>query len=115
MRPVGPGGRGRTLAVSLDVLRDASGHLRPGAAAWLEDAAERFRVAIVGSADARDGEDVATRAWLRASGVSEHVLGRVRFPAHKPPADVYLDPRALRFEGRFPDVAGLSVILPHRQ
>ncbi|MBX3270280.1 MAG: hypothetical protein KF729_08460 [Sandaracinaceae bacterium] len=101
LRAVGRARRGRTLAISREVLG------APGALAWLEDAVERYDVAVV-TPGALDGEDVAARGALRARGLSPYALGRVRFVATKPPADVYVDPRALRFDGTLPSVAELA-------
>ncbi|MEZ4337060.1 MAG: hypothetical protein R3B82_10565 [Sandaracinaceae bacterium] len=108
VRAVGPSRRGRTLAVALDLV-DA-----PGAIDWLELAVERYDVALT-SPGFLDGEEVAHRAELRARGLSAHALGRIRFVAHKPPADVYVDRRALRFDGAFGDVAFLRAIMSRRQ
>lgn len=102
-RPVGPARRGRTLAVVFDgVLCDGSGAPVLGALAWLEQAVERFDVAVIVS-ELSGGEALAS-PWLHAHGLPSHALERIRFPAHKPPAMVYLDARAVRFEGSFPDV-----------
>ncbi len=107
VRAVGPG-RGRTLAVALEVVE------APGAIEWLEAAVERWSVAVV-AAGFLDGEEVLHRAALRARGLSEHALERIRFVAHKPPADVYLDPRALRFDGAFGEVSTLRAMIRRRQ
>lgn len=99
VRAVGPARRGRTLAVAVDVL-EREGEPTSDAIDWLEQAVERFDVAIVGGSE----READRRAWLRSHGLSEHALARIRFPRHKPPADVYLSRRALRFEGRFPSL-----------
>ena len=102
-RPVGPARRGRTLAIAFEgVLRGASGAPIFGALAWLEQAVERFDVAVIVSESA--GGDAFASAWLEAHGLPSHALARIRFPAHKPAANVYLDARAVRFDGSFPDV-----------
>ncbi len=116
VRAIGPARRGRTLAISFDggLCPPASARLpldevapRDGAIDWLERAVERFDVAVVGSRVDLDGAE-PLRAWLAAAGLSPHALARVRFPSHKPPADVYLDARAMRFVGAFPSAAEVA-------
>lgn len=118
LRALGPGRRGRTLAVAFDeVLTRAprgadplvvEGAPREGAIDWLERAVERFDVAIVSARAASAGGVDAMRAWLREHGLSAHAERRIRFPRHKPPADGYLAARALRFDGRFPPPAEID-------
>ncbi|MGE0789523.1 MAG: hypothetical protein AB7S26_27870 [Sandaracinaceae bacterium] len=113
VRAFGHARRGRTLAIAFDgalaVPREddtdptlVRASPRPGAIDFVERAAERFDIAIVSGRAHRPLGTEAMRRWLTHHGVSSHAMRRVRFVRSKPPADVYLAARALRFEGRFP-------------
>ena len=123
LRRVGPGRHRKTLAIDFDGVIHAytsgwRGALEipdppvEGAIAWLEAAAERFDLAIFSVRAAHPGAIDAMRAWLRAHGLAERVLERVRFPIQKPPAEVYIDDRAFRFEGTFPSFEVLGELEP---
>lgn len=123
LRRVGPGRHRRTLAIDFDgVLHSyASGWQGAtsvpdppveGAIAWLTEAAERFDLAIWSVRTAHPGALEAMRAWLRAHGLPERVLERLRFPLAKPPAELYIDDRAYRFEGTFPSFDELATLEP---
>lgn len=111
MRPVGPSRRGRTLAVAAACVRAPAGEARPGAVPWLERAVQRIDVAVIIAGPPWPGRALAWRAWLRDAGMSERAAARIRFPTHKPPADVYLHPRAVRFDGFFRDPVALLAML----
>ncbi|MBZ0116005.1 MAG: hypothetical protein K8H88_03345, partial [Sandaracinaceae bacterium] len=122
-RAVGPGRKGRTIAVDfVGVLHSyVSGWSGPtaiddppveGALAWLAEAVERFDVAIVSVRNAYPGAIAAMRGWLREHGLPEATLQRIRFPVHKPPAELYLDDRAWRFDGRFPRFEEIGQLVP---
>ncbi|MFK7987528.1 MAG: hypothetical protein AB8I08_16030 [Sandaracinaceae bacterium] len=120
---VGPGRKRRTICLDFDgVLHSyVSGWSGPtvvadppvdGAIAFLEEAVERYEVAIVSVRNAYPEATYAMRAWLLANGLPQRVLERVRFPRHKPPAEIYLDDRAVRFEGTFPSFESLGALVP---
>ncbi len=115
--------RGRTLCVDFDgVLHSYSSGWRgatvipdppvPGAIEWLAEAAERFHVIIFSSRNRESGGADAMRTWLRDHGTPPDVLGRLTFPRAKPPAHVYLDDRAWRFDGEFPELDDLDAFEP---
>lgn len=81
----------------------------PGAIEWLFETLQKFDVAITSTRNHQPGGIAAMKAWLclyAGSIWNEHPGYRgiedVTFPTEKPAALVYLDDRALRFEGRFP-------------
>jgi hypothetical protein len=123
LRRVGPGRHRKTLAIDFDGVLHAytSGWQGPttiadppveGALEWLTQVAELFDLAIFSARSAQPGAIDAMRAWLRANGLPERVLSRLRFPVSKPPAELYLDDRAWRFEGRFPSLDELADLEP---
>jgi hypothetical protein len=83
-----------------------------GAIEWLVAAAERYDLAITSARSAHPGAVEAMKAWLRRHGLPERVLERISFPLTKPPAELYLDDRALRFEGTFPSLDSLTGLTP---
>lgn len=84
----------------------------PGALRFLEEASERFEVAVFSSRSPEEGGIEAMKRWLLEAGLPEAVLARLLFPRHKPPAHVYLDDRGWRFEGTFPDLDALEAFEP---
>lgn len=123
LRRVGPGAHRKTLAVDFDgVIHSYTSGWQgalvipdppvEGAIAWLEAAAEQFDLAIFSVRAQAPGAVDAMRAWLRAQGLSERVLERIRFPSGKPPAELYIDDRGYRFEGRFPSLDTLARLEP---
>ena len=96
-----------------------------GAIQWLADIVTRFDVAITSTRNSQWFGRWAMKSWLRehlwqfmwpkaneavsgwthgdvdewAGRLADEVLSHVSFPRHKPPALVYLDDRALRFDG----------------
>jgi hypothetical protein len=83
-----------------------------GALQFLESAVERFEVAVLSSRSREAGGIDAMKDWLREHGLSERVLGQLRFPRTKPPAHVYLDDRGWRFEGTFPTLDAIDAFEP---
>lgn len=123
LRAVGPGRHRKTLAIDFDGVIHAytsgwRGALEipdppvEGAIAWLEAASERFDLAIFSVRAAHPGGVDAMRAWLRANGLPDRVLARLRFPVAKPPAELYIDDRAYRFDGAFPSFDELGELEP---
>lgn len=77
----------------------------PGAIAWLESMVARYDIFIFTCrllTPRRSPVERAMCAWLAAHGAPEHVVHALHFVSEKPHAGVYLDDRAMRFEGRFP-------------
>lgn len=101
-----------TLALDFDGVlhsyRGWTGHSKlsepvPGAVAFCRAAAERFHL-VVYSARAKDPDQrLAMGIWL-----SQHSFPAMFVVADKPPALVYLDDRAWRFDGQWPDVGALA-------
>ena len=100
-----------TLAIDFDgVLHSYSGWTGsnklsepvPGAVEFCRRAVERFHL-VVYSARALDPDQrVQLGIWL-----SQHGFPAMYITAQKPPALVYLDDRAWRFDGQWPDVEAL--------
>jgi hypothetical protein len=122
-RRVGPGRHRRTLAIDFDGVihaytsgwRGATVISDPpveGAIDWLLQAAERFDLAIFSARASHPGAIDAMRAWLTQHGLPARVLERIRFPRGKPPAELYIDDRAYRFEGAFPSWSDLDALEP---
>lgn len=123
LRRVGPGRHRQTLAIDFDGVIHAytsgwRGTLEipdppvEGAIAWLAAAAERFDLAIFSVRANAPGAIDAMRAWLRSHGLPDRVLERIRFPAGKPPAELYIDDRGYRFDGTFPSFDELGALEP---
>ncbi len=123
LRRVGPGRHRRTLAIDFDGVlhsyasgwQGASVIADPpveGAIDFLTAAVERFDLAIYSVRSAYPGAVDAMRAWLRRHGLPERVLERLRFPVAKPPAELYIDDRAFRFDGTFPSFDELAQLAP---
>jgi len=88
----------------------------PGALAWLEEAVDRFEIAILSSRSKEDGGIEAMQHWLLDCGLPAAVLDELLFPRTKPAAHVYLDDRGWRFEGTFPELDDLDAFEPwHRR
>lgn len=82
-----------------------------GAIAWLEQMVEHFDVWIFTCRmldPRRSHVEQRIRDWLLVHGLSPIALARLLFTHEKPHADVYIDDRGFRFEGRFPTVAELA-------
>ncbi len=79
---------------------------------FLRAAVERFDVAILSARSREPGGIDAMKAWLKAHGLDEETLGRLKFPRTKPPAHVYLDDRGWRFDGIFPPLDAIEAFEP---
>lgn len=78
----------------------------PGAIEWLLRTLQRFDVAITSTRNHQPGGVSAMKAWLRKHAeplLDEQPLLRgveqITFPVEKPAALIYLDDRAIRFDG----------------
>ena len=103
----------------------------PGAMDWLRKITDRFDVAITSTRNHQWFGRAAMKRWLlehlyhvvyewaleahlldrhfthiddedAVDRMVEDIMRKISFPKHKPPALVYLDDRAMRFEGTFP-------------
>jgi hypothetical protein len=80
--------------VSADVIPDPPVE---GAIAWLNDMSRKFRVIIFTTrGKAYEGQQ-AVKLWLREHG---YEAPSIEVTAEKPPALIYLDDRAVRFDGK---------------
>lgn len=88
-----------------------------GAIAWLGQAADRFQLAVWSARSREKGGIEAMREWLTSNGLPAEVLAQIAFPkGGKPAAHVYLDDRAISFEGTFPALDVLEAFEPwHRR
>jgi hypothetical protein len=84
----------------------------PGAISWLFRTIQHFDVAITSTRNHQSGGIRAMRAWLKAHsdalwnepGPGYRGLEDITFPQEKPAALIYLDDRAVRFDGEnFPE------------
>ena len=80
-----------------------------GAISWLIGMVQKFDVCILSTRNHQWGGKRAMRAWLKKHAGQawyESPAGRgledITFPVKKPAALIYLDDRAVRFEGAFP-------------
>ena len=83
----------------------------PGAIAFLATMVEHYEVFIFTCrllTPKRSSVERAMCRWLATHGASEAVIHALHFASEKPHAGIYLDDRALRFEGFFPDVAAIE-------
>lgn len=86
-----------------------------GAIEWLWQLVQCYNVAIVSSRASTFWSRWAMRRWLRRHSGNLYYetpggvgIESVRITNRKVPAIVYLDDRALRFEGTFPQIADLE-------
>lgn len=97
----------------------------PGAIEWLTDIEKKFEVIVFTTrGKTQEGRD-AVRRWLWENGYSgKHNRSSIRpetwsdltivVTAEKPPALIYLDDRAVRFEGSFPTADEIHGARPWR-
>lgn len=83
-----------------------------GALAFLTAAVERFRVAVFSARSHQPGGIDAMRAWFAAHGLAPDVVAVLEFPSHKPQAIVYVDDRAVCFDGTWPSLDTLAAFKP---
>lgn len=73
-----------------------------GAIEWLNEIAQKFDVVIFTTRGKHpEGRD-AVMKWLFDQGYRPRAENAIHVTATKPPALIYIDDRAWRFEGRFP-------------
>jgi len=82
----------------------------PGAIAWLRSISEEFDVVIFTTRGATVEGQRAVRHWLHEHGWEAGINATVT--DKKPPALVYLDDRALRFDGTFPTAQAIHQARP---
>ncbi|MGE0787416.1 MAG: hypothetical protein AB7S26_17215 [Sandaracinaceae bacterium] len=83
-----------------------------GAIAWLEEVSRHVPVAIRSVRNAAPGGIAAMQHWLRAAGLSEDALARIRFPLEEAEAFLTIDDRALDVETGFPTFDELGALRP---
>ena len=93
--------------VSAEVIPDPP---VPGAIEWLCEVSKRLEVVIFTTRGATEAGRDAVRWWLVAQGFASAYETRVT--AEKPPALVYIDDRAWRFDGTFPSVDEIHAAKP---
>lgn len=82
----------------------------PGAIEWLARIARDFAVVIFTTRGKTPEGQRAVRHWLHEHGWADGMNATVT--ADKPPALVYIDDRAWRFEGAFPTTADIHAACP---
>jgi hypothetical protein len=91
-----------------------------GAIEWLAETIQKLDVVIFSTRCKTWRGRRAVRAWLRKysgmlwndSPAAIHGIEDVRLSYEKPPALVYIDDRAFRFEGTFPNVTDIHRMKP---
>ena len=90
-----------------------------GAIDWLHEQIQHFDVVIFTTRARTWRGRRAVRQWLRRfagiiyyDGMGYRGIEEVKITAHKPPALVYIDDRAWRFEGKFPSVDEIHKVRP---
>lgn len=92
-----------------------------GAIEWLHTMIQKFDVVIMSTRNWQRGGRKAMRAWLKKhagtiwwESAGLRGLEEIKFPRKKPPALIYLDDRAVRFEGpgTFPSVQDVHKLRP---
>jgi hypothetical protein len=87
----------------------------PGAIEWLQSMTDTFtpyHIMIYSSRSSCIGGVAAMKAWLYKHGVTGEYQDNISFPKHKPPARLYIDDRAWRFEGKFPTIKEIKKFKP---
>lgn len=90
----------------------------PGAADFLVEASKEFVVSIHSSRSQDPAGLRAMKRWIcallerRAPVEARDVFEHLEFPTQKPPAIVYIDDRAWRFDGVFPNPTELADFQP---
>ena len=84
----------------------------PGAIEWLRSLIKRFNVTIY-TARMLDGRSQSfIMTWLLKYGMPMREIEQLSFSCVKGSADLYIDDRAYRFEGIFPDPDEIEAIEP---
>ena len=93
-----------------------NGQLVPGALKFLAECSEKMRVGIFSGRSAHPGAIEAMRAWLveqaHADPNADMWLPLLEWWLVKPPAQVFLDDRAITFRGEFPSVNDVLAFRP---
>lgn len=76
----------------------------PGAIEWLAKMVEKFNVMIFSARGNSDAGINAMQEWLMKYGLPSYALARIRFEPGKPSAWVFIDDRAIQFNGNFWDI-----------
>lgn len=85
----------------------------PGAIDWLEGIVEHYDVAICSTRAATREGCQAIIKWLLQWGLSSDALRHITVESGKPPALLYVDDRAWRFEGsNFPTAEQIQAATP---
>lgn len=83
-----------------------------GAIDWLHGMAQRYFVMIHTVRANFEGADQAIYAWLIKNGLPEADLDQIAVVAEKPQAHIYLDDRAMQFNGTFPTPEEIDAFRP---
>ena len=84
----------------------------PGAIEWLRTMHEKFTVVIFTTRGRTTQGQQAVHAWLIEHGLEPRTALDIAVDWKKPPALVYLDDRAIRFEGTFPTADEIHAARP---
>lgn len=84
----------------------------PGAIDFILRALERFEVCIYSTRCGHPQNILGMQVYLSHHGLPPDALRRLKFPVHKPPAHVFLDDRAVRFDGEWPELDALADFQP---
>lgn len=77
-----------------------------GAISWLSTMhLQGYQLAVHSSRSAEEGGVACMRQYLQAYGLPMDILSEILFPKSKPPAYLFVEARAFRFEGAFPNSA----------
>jgi len=84
----------------------------PGAIEWLAQMYDKFTVVIFTTRGRTTEGQQAVHAWLIKHGLDPRIALDLAVDWKKPPALVYLDDRAMRFEGTFPTAQQIHAARP---
>lgn len=79
---------------------------------FLGRAVEEFDVVIYSTRAKNLAGRKAIRDWLEKHGLHEETLEQIKITSGKPPAILYIDDRAYRFEGAFPSMEMIKAFRP---
>lgn len=87
------------------------GNLLPGAKKWLEELVAAGHEVLIFTARGNEPEGLAaTMAWIKAQGIEPLIKGVTASKLYS--FDLFLDDRAVRFEGTYPSVDSIAAIRP---
>ena len=84
----------------------------PGAIPWLAEMHKKFEVVIFTTRGRTIEGQQAVHQWLIGHGLAPEIALDLTVDWKKPPALVYLDDRAMRFEGTFPTADAIHAARP---